>query len=331
MSLPALAALARACPDARIEVLARPWVAELYAMQPGVGRVLIIDEKGQNKGLGGMMRLVKNLRAPNYQWAILLQNAFKAAALAWLARIPTRIGYSRDGRGFLLTQAVPCPASIRKVHETAYYLNILHQVGLCPAPNPNGTTPELHLSAGALAWANEFLQRQNLSGPLLGLAPGASFGPAKCWPAQNYAAAARELAQKRQMTVLIFGSAAEDAVARQVMEGLGNIKAINLCGALGLAQALALLSKLNLLLTNDSGLMHAAAALGAPTLAIFGSTNPQTTRPLGPKVTLLRKPLDCSPCLKPACPHGHMRCFWAITPEEVVRAASALLNNDEVR
>lgn len=332
MSLPALAALIKACPEASIDVLARPWVAELYAMQPGVNQVLIIDEKGANRGFKGMRKLIAGLKEANYQWALLLQNAFKAAALAWLARIPLRIGYKRDARGFLLTHGVDCPPAIRKVHETAYYLNLLCQVGLAPAPPAEGVLPVLCLSPAAIGWADAFLAEHKLTGPLLGLAPGASFGPAKCWPAPNYAKAAGALARQRGMVILIFGSKAEAVVAEQVKSGLPkDARVLDLCGGLSLSQALALLARLDLLLTNDSGLMHAAAALGRPTLAIFGSTNPQTTRPLGPRVKLLRKDFDCAPCKKPTCSRGDLRCLWAITPDEVFNAAIEMLDNNKER
>ena len=327
MSMPALQALVRAFPQARIDVLARPWVAELYAMQPGVNQVLIIDEKDQHKGINGLRKLVKDLRAQSYDWAVLLQNAFKAAALAFAAGIPVRLGYNRDGRRFLLTHPVPCPPQIRRVHETAYYLNILFQTGLAPRPEARGQEPRLALSPQAEQWAEDFLRHNGVdSQKLLGVSPGATFGPAKCWPAEHFAAAADALAAEHDMAVLIFGSQQEGVVAGEVKKGLkGALKVIDLCGRTGLAQALALLARLNLLLSNDSGLMHASAALGTPTLAIFGSTNPVTTSPLGPRVRILRKPFECSPCLKPICPRGDMRCFQAITPQEVVAAANGLL------
>jgi heptosyltransferase-2 len=323
MSLPALAALINACPEAHIDVLARPWVAEIYAMQPGVRQVLIINERQQHKGLEGIINLGRQLKSGAYEWAVLLQNAFKAAFLAWAGNIPVRLGYNRDARRLLLTHPVPCPPALRRVHETAYYLNILHQAGLAPAPDPAGHMPCLHLSDEAKNKADDFLRRQK-GQRLLGLAPGAAFGPAKCWPAENFAASALRLARKYDMAVLIFGSVKEAGSAVIVKKGLEGIPVFDLCGRTNLALALALLARLDLLLTNDSGLMHGAAALGTPTLAVFGSTNPLTTRPLGPNVKILRKDFACSPCLKPVCPRD-MGCFKAVSPQEVVEAGEILL------
>jgi heptosyltransferase-2 len=326
MTLPALAAMHAACPQAEIEVMARPWAAAVYGAQPGVSRVLAYDKQGEHAGAGGMLALARRLRARSYDWAVLLQNAFEAAAIAWLARIPVRLGYSRDGRGLLLTHRATLTPELRRVHETSYYLAILAQAGLLPAsPPPEGVRPELVLAPADLDWAGEYLRREGLEGArLLGLAPGAAFGPAKQWPAERFAATARDLADVTD-AVLLFGSQGESAACEAVARGLAGMETRNLAGATQLGQALALVERCYLFITNDSGLMHAAAALGRPTVAVFGSTNPVTTGPLGPRTALVRSPVDCSPCLKPQCPGGDLKCFTAISPEEVAQAARGLL------
>lgn len=326
MTLPALAALHQACPQAQIEVLARPWVATVYAGQPGVSRVLAFDKGGGQAGASGLVGLARQLRARGYDWAVLLQNAFEAALIAWLARIPVRLGYSRDGRGILLTHRAHLSPDLRRVHETSYYLYILRQAGLLPADPPaQGVRPELRLAAGDRAWAAEYLQREGLTGArLLGLAPGAAFGPAKQWPAQRFAAVARELADGFD-AVLLFGSQGEAGACAAVAQGLEGLAVRDLAGATDLGQALALLERTGMFITNDSGLMHAAAALGRPTVAVFGSTNPVTTGPLGPHTALVRTPVECSPCLKPQCPSGDLKCFTAVSPEQVAQAARELL------
>jgi heptosyltransferase-2 len=212
------------------------------------------------------------------------------------------------------------------VHETSYYLAILGQAGLLPSVPPSGgVRPELHLAPGDRAWAADYLEREGLGGArLLGLAPGAAFGPAKQWPARRFAAVARELADRFD-AVLLFGSQGEAAACGAVAQGLEGLTVRNLAGATDLGQALALVGQTGLFITNDSGLMHVAAALGRPTVAVFGSTNPVTTGPLGPSTALVRSPVECSPCLKPECPTGDLKCFTAISPEQVVRAARQLL------
>ncbi len=327
MTLPALEALAGLCPQARITVLAKPWVAPVYAAAPSRPRVMLLEAGGAHAGLAGRLRLARELRGMDFDWALLFQNAFEAGLIAWLARVPVRLGYATDGRGPLLTHRVPRRPEVRRVHETAYYLHILHGAGLLDqAPPAGGVQPELRLPAGDGEWAAEFLADQGLEGErLLGLAPGAAFGPAKCWPAERFAAAARGLARQGLGAVLLFGSRGEAAACAQVAGGLAGLKVVDLSGRTSLGQALALLARLDLFVTNDSGLMHAAAALGRPTVAVFGSTNPVTTAPLGPWVRLVRQAVECSPCLKPVCPRPEMICFTGIEPAQVVAAGRELL------
>ncbi len=325
MTLPALAALGASCPQARITVLAKPWVAAVYQTSPVVNEVLAVDP-ARHGGLAGPWRLAGDLRGRGFDWAVLLQNAFGAALTVALAGIPVRLGYDSDARGLLLSHAIARSAADRQVHETAYYLRMLHRAGLASAPPDQGVTPELHLDPGDQAWAEDFWANQGLTGArLLGLAPGAAFGPAKCWPAERFAASARELLSEGFDAVLLFGSPGEAATTSAVASGLEGWRVIDLAGATSLGQALALLTRLDLFITNDSGLMHAAAALGASTLAVFGSTNPVTTAPKGPWVELVRAPLECSPCLKPVCPRGDLACFAPLTPAVVLRAAHDLL------
>jgi heptosyltransferase-2 len=327
MTLPALEALAGLCPQADLTVLAKPWVAPVYEAAPCRPGVMILDAKGAHLGLGGRLRLAGDLRSMDFDWAVLLQNAFEAGFIAWLARVPVRLGYASDGRGPLLTHRVARTPAVRRVHETSYYLHMLHGANLLPqAPPSEGVQPRLALRAEHERWADEFLAEQGLAdAPLLGLAPGAAYGPAKCWPAERFAGAARELMEEGMAAVLLFGSASEAAATALVARDLHGATVLDLAGRTDLGQALALLKRLNLFITNDSGLMHAAAALGVPTVAVFGSTNPVTTSPLGPKVALVRREVECSPCLKPECPRGDMICFADIMPSEVSAAARGLL------
>ena len=327
MTLPAVEALAQACPQAAIEVLAKPWVAPVYAASPWVSAVKHYDASGAHAGLRGRLRLAGELKSIGYDWAVLFQNAFEAALIARLAGIPVRLGYATDGRSLLLTHKAARTAQVRNIHETSYYLHILWQAGLLDSEPPaGGVRPSLELDSQDASWAQGFLAGEKIESgqPLLGLAPGATFGPAKCWPAERFVAAARDLAGEGTRAVLLFGSAAEKEATDAVAQGLEGLKVVDLAGRTSLGQALALLARLELFLTNDSGLMHAAAALGTPTVAVFGSTNPVTTAPLGPWVSIVRRPVDCSPCLKPVCPRD-MRCFTAIEPQEVVRAGQELL------
>ncbi len=331
MTLPALATLARLCPQARIEVLARPWVAPIYRASPVRPGVRILEVPGRHSGARGRLRAAAELRREGFHWAVLFQNALEAAFIARWAGIPVRVGYSRDARWWLLTHAVPCGADKRRVHETAYYLHILHGAGLPLLPPPDqGVEPELELETRDQEWAHQFLARLGLEGPLLGLAPGAAFGPAKCWPASRFAAAARELAGRGGpfQAVLLFGSRGEAPACAQVAAELEGLQVVDLAGRTSLGRALALLQRLGAFVTNDSGLMHAAAALGTPTVAVFGSTNPATTAPLGERVKVVRHPPDCAPCKKPVCPRN-LECFTAVSPGEVAQAVRDLSWGEE--
>ena len=326
MTLPAVDAMAKAWPGAELHVLAKPWVGAVYQGHPAVRRIVAVEEPGRHQGWKGRLGLAAELRGGGYDMAVLLQNAFGAALVAWAARIPRRIGYCRDGRGMLLTTAVPCGPDVRSVHETSYYLHMLRGAGLPMDPPPGeGVAPVLRISREDRAWAGEFLAQNGLTGKkLMGIAPGAAFGPAKCWPADRYAQTADMLCGEGYGHVLLFGSKGEAEAAMAVSQAAAKARCLDLAGGTGLGQALALLERLDLFLTNDSGLMHAAAALGVPTVAVFGSTNPTTTGPLGPRVAIVRKPVDCAPCKKPQCPTGDMRCFTVITPDDVLEAVLAL-------
>ena len=244
MTLPALAAMHQACPQAKIEVLARPWAAAVYGAQPGVRRVLAYDKAGEHAGAGGMLGLARQLKARRYDWAVLMQNAFEAALIAWLARIPVRLGYARDARGLLLTHRALLSPELRQVHETSYYLTILRQAGLLSADPPKeGVRPELHLASDDRDWAADYLEREGLAqAKILGLAPGAAFGPAKQWPAERFAATAKGLADRFD-AVLLFGSQGEAAACEAVAQGLEGLVVRNLAGATKLGQALALVER----------------------------------------------------------------------------------------
>ncbi|MCB2185078.1 MAG: lipopolysaccharide heptosyltransferase II [Deltaproteobacteria bacterium] len=329
MTLPALEALHAACPQAAITVLAKPWVAGVYAPHPAVAGVVVYDKEGAHKGWAGLRRLARELAAREFDWAVLWQNAFEAAWLTRLARIPVRVGYATDGRGWLLSHPVDRPAAALQGHETSYYLHMLHGVGLlAAAPPAAGVPPRLHLDPKEVRAARDFLAGLGLEGPLLGAAPGAAFGPAKCWPAERFAAVLRVLAPEMGAGVLLFGSEGEAAATRAVSAELNGIFRRDLAGHTSLARALALLGQLDLFLCNDSGLMHAAAALGTPTVAVFGSTDPVRTGPLGSRAKVVRHPVDCAPCKKPTC-RRDLICFQGVSAAEVAAAARDLLEAGE--
>ncbi|MBI4634607.1 MAG: lipopolysaccharide heptosyltransferase II [Deltaproteobacteria bacterium] len=321
MTFPALAAIRSTYPGAWISLLAKPWVADLYRLSPDIDNVMLLQSPGFHAGVIGKFRLASELKQNGFHMAILLQNAIEAAIIACLARIPIRAGYNSDGRGFLLTHSVQRTEEIRKVHQVDYYREMVQSLGCRDA----GRALRLRPGNDYAALADGILASYGIAGqrPLIGIAPGATYGPAKKWYPERFAAVADRLIDDLVGQVLLFGSAADrdstGAVKRNAMHNL-----INLAGKTGLKEAIALISRCDLFISNDSGLMHVAAALGIPTVAIFGSTNAVTTSPIGEKIVIVRKNIECSPCLRETCP-GDFKCMDMITVSDVAAAAKGLL------
>jgi heptosyltransferase-2 len=309
MSLPALRAMREIFPQAHLVVVARPSVAGLYARESAIDAVLTYS--------GTRRDFAKRLQQEKFDCAILLQNAFDAALLAWMARIPERIGYNRDGRGLLLTRAIPVPepGDIPR-HERFYYLELLRRAGLLEH-FPLETTVRLdHIDEARAAGARK-LEAMGLTGPVIGVSPGAAYGTAKRWLPERFV----EAAQKLGYAAIVFGSAAERDLCEEVAREL---RAPNLAGQTTLGEFIELAAACRLFLTNDSGAMHVASALAVPTLAIFGATDDTTTGPTGPLARVVRQHAECSPCLLRECPIDH-RCMVRVTADHVTAAASELL------
>jgi heptosyltransferase II len=305
MSLPALRAIRERFSTARIAVLAKPWVADLYGRESFIDEIILYS--GQSPWRTG-----HELRTRRFDCAILLQNAFEAAWIAWLARIPTRIGYKRDGRQLLLTRAVdvPKPGEIPR-HERFYYLELLLRAGLI---DTLPASPEIRLHRDAAQNGKR----------VIGVSPGAAYGNAKRWLPERFAEAAGGLAAARGASIALFGSKAERDLCEQVAQRLNGCQVVNYAGQTTLAQFIDLASACELFLTNDSGAMHIASALGIPTVAIFGATDDTTTGPTGSNARVIRQPVECSPCLLRECPIDH-RCMTGVSAERVVKEALDLL------
>ena len=321
MTLPAISAIRRTFPRARITILVKPWVAELFHLCPDVDEILLFRSPGPHDGVTGKWRLAGELKKKNFDTAILLQNAIEAAIISLLAGIPVRAGYDSDARGPLLTHAVRRTRSIREVHQTAYYLEMVKALG-CRA---SGADVRLRTGGETELLAESLMRRFGLERDrlLVGMAPGAAYGPAKKWFPERFAAVSDRLADALRVQTLLFGSAGDrdstDAVRRSA-----KFPILDLAGQTGLKEAMALMSRCGLFVSNDSGLMHVAAALGVPTVAIFGSTNTVTTAPVGRRVAIVHKPVSCSPCLKQTCPTD-FRCMELIGVDDVYDAARGLL------
>ncbi len=328
MTTPAVRSIRENYPDAEITMLALPWVSDVFTASPRVDHIFVYDKNGRHQGLQGKWKLASDLRENKYDAAILLQNAFEAALITALARIPARGGYTTDGRGLLLTHGVKKHHEIGLKHQVYYYQEMLSGLGLTPGSDQL----ELFLPAKAKEAADKGFQEcfsRTGKVPVIGLNPGAAYGPAKRWPAEKFAALARRVCDKSDALLLVFGTDADRSAAATIastVEDPGRV--VDLTGKTDLATAMAYIDRCDVFVTNDSGLMHVAAALQTPTAAIFGSTDHIATGPFSDNAHIIRKPITCSPCKKTHCPENHLQCMEQIQPEEVFSSVQALLSQE---
>ncbi len=314
MSLPALRALRESFPRAEISILAKPWVADIYRREPFCDHLIPFVS---------VFRAARELRRMRFECAILLQNAFEAAAIAFLAGIPERIGYARDGRSLLLTRAIPVPRTGEiPPHERFYYLELLWRAGILDR-RPENDLIRLDGAPLAREAGAERFRALGLGDVVVGVSPGAAFGSAKRWLPERFAEAANRVAQELGATVAIFGSKEERELCARVTAEI-KAPARNFAGETSLSEFIDLAAACRVYLTNDSGAMHIASALGVPTVAVFGATNDVTTGPTGPLARVVREPVECSPCQRRECPIDH-RCMTRVDSARVAQAAFDLL------
>jgi heptosyltransferase-2 len=325
MAIPALEAIRNRWPDAEIVALAQPWVADLYRGQGCVDRVIVFDNRGRHRGFWGRERLAAELRREKFDIALLLQNAFEAAWLAWRAGIPERIGYGRDARSWLLTRAIAVPATGETpAHETYYYLELLRRAGwLAQLPLLDCITLRVPTAARRKAEERLTAAGARAGGCRIAFAPGAAYGSAKCWEPERYAALADRLIAALNADVILFGAPQESEMAARIAQAMRG-RALNLAGATTIGELPALLATCRLFVGNDAGAMHVAAGVGVPVVGIFGPTDPAGTSPMTPHFTLVREPVECSPCFLRHCPIDH-RCMTRVTVDRVYEASLAWL------
>jgi len=327
MSVAALREIRRLLPDSRLLLIARPWVAGLFENQGLVDEVHPVDP-GESQ-LQQVRSMIGKVRSCDQ--AILFQNAFEAALVAFLARIPDRAGYSTDGRRYLLTRrAKPRVKSLNR-HQVFYYLDLLHQTGLSPKNYLSDVhfRPDISLrpTEQGVESARRLLAEYSIQPgrSLVLLNPGAYFGSAKRWMIDRYASLGDRLVQNRSAQVVIIGSEGERGIAERISAKMRSTAAI-MTGATDLPTLMGLFSLSQLFVTNDSGPMHLAAALDTPQIALFGSTDEIATGPYSRKARIIHKHVECSPCLLRECPLD-LRCFKAIEVDEVYEVALSVLRH----
>ncbi len=324
MSLPAIRAVRANYPTSQISLLARRSVADLYARESSINRVIVYDY--------GRWQTAQALRKRKFHLGILFPNSFDSALVLRLAGIPQIVGYDCDVRRFLLTRPIPVPRWKGSVHERFYYLELLQEARLIDGYHGADGHILLECASEAARDGEQEFAAQGVTGWVLGVSPGAAYGNAKRWLPERFVETAAHLASQRNGTVALFGASNDAAQCLAVEQALKerSIPVVNFAGKTSLRQFMNLAAACSLFLSNDSGAMHVASALGVPTVAVFGATNPKTTGPAGPNNAVVLERADCSPCFKRDCPIDH-RCMKAVTAERVIESAGSLIQLEKTR
>lgn len=308
--------------DCEIHVLAPAWCKDLLQYMPQVSGVIEMTVGHGELGLGKRRAIARQLQQASFDAAIVLPNSFKSALIPWFAGIPRRTGWRGEARGWLLNDC-------RVLDKQAYPLMVQRFIalGLLPgAPLPEPLLRPALVVSDADKQAALDRHGLNASADVMVLCPGAEFGDAKKWPASGYAGVANHwLGENGQ--VWIMGSGNDQADAQAILADIspaGRERCVDLTGKTSLGQAIALMASADRVVSNDSGLMHIAAALARPLVVIYGSTSPDFTPPLADRVAIVSLNLDCSPCFQRICPLGHSHCLKQLGPQRVLQALDKL-------
>jgi heptosyltransferase-2 len=310
--------------NAQIDVLAPKWNCQLLEMMPEVSQSIEMPIGHGELRLKLRIKIANALKKAAYDWAIVLPNSLKSALIPWLANIPKRSGWRGEFRYGLLND-------LRKPDLDSYPITVQRYASLAFPPLYKFIKtserfflpePQLHPSEETIQASLRFFGLDSTK-PILALCPGAEFGQAKKWPSEYFQQVARQHINKGGQ-VWLFGSMADRISCEDVAKPFDTPQMKNFAGKTSLDQAVALLSKANQVVANDSGLMHVAAALGRPVVAIYGSTSEDLTPPLSEKSIAVSVEIDCRPCQKKVCPYGHYRCLKELKPDSVIDALAQL-------
>jgi len=331
MTQPLLASIKALYPDSTIDVLASTWVAPIYRACSEVNEV--IEAKFEHKQLQWALRkqLAKEITQKKYQACFVLPNSFKSALIPWFANIPLRIGYRGEMRFGLINVALDNPRKINRPPMVEHYLALSTLLNDEAKTESNSDyseviTPRLNVLASARQSVTQKLQNARIQDSIYVMCPGAEYGPSKRWPTEHFAALAQDLiAANPNNHIILIGSQGDQNLANEISsQGKRNPNIHNWCGSTSLDEAIALIGMSKAVISNDSGLMHIAAALKVPQVAIFGSSDPAHTPPLSDKAKVIWLELPCSPCHKRECPLGHLKCLKDILPQQVLATLNTL-------
>ena len=321
MSLPALRAIRRAWPDAHLAVLVKRELASFFDGAAWLDEVIPYSVGRRLSGFMDRRRIVGEIRARKFDLGVLFPNSFESALWIAMAGIKRRAGFIADARGAILTlKASPPPEALNR-HQVHYWLSMLRETGVADG-DAGDFAIENDVHGPHRERMREWLaaNRKRVGAPIFAIAPAAAYGPAKEWPAGRYGELIDLLAHRDDAEVVLVGAPSERAKCDEVAAA-SKSGAIVAAGGTNIGELVALLSLCDGFIGNDSGCAHIAGALGIPTVTIFGSTNPDRTRPLGSKTRVIYRKLECSPCLARTCRFGHYNC---LTQVQTVEPADAI-------
>jgi heptosyltransferase-2 len=328
MTQPLLASLKSQYPESTIDVLASNWVAPIYRACTEVNDVIEARFEHRQLQWGLRKQLAKELAAKKYQVCFVLPNSLKSALIPWLANIPFRVGYRGELRFGLINVALENPSKINRPPMVEHYLRLgwllNHE---WTSPTTTNLTPQLNVSAKATHSVEAKLKNVPIDQEnIYVMCPGAEYGPTKRWPTSHFAQLAQSLiANNSNNQIILLGSKGDYSLGSEIQAQVKQNDHIhNWCGDTSLDEAIALIGMGKAVISNDSGLMHIAAALKTPQVAIFGSSDPAHTPPLSDKAKVIWLNLPCSPCHKRECPLGHLKCLNDILPAQVLSTLNTL-------
>jgi heptosyltransferase-2 len=315
MATPILSDLRKAFPNASITAMCRSPICELLQHDPEINELFCFSKATGFGRRSERRNIIEKLRKGKYDLGILLTHSFSSAWWFWQGKIAHRLGYDCNGRRLLLNTSIPLPENIQNQHLVVTYKMLLGPLGIPISDTP----PRLYLTQKEIADASTLLKQRGIpeGGTIVGINPGATYGSAKCWLPERFRKVAERLLEDKDLYLVFFGDQATASLVGEICKGLSS-RVINLAGATTLRELASLISLCDVLLTNDSGPMHVADALGTPMVALFGSTSEIITGPYR-SGTVIHKHVDCSPCYQRTCPID-FRCMKQIEADEVYEA-----------
>lgn len=321
MATPVLSDVRRFFPKARITAMAQSNVGQLLTQEPHVDEIFLFERPNGWIHRHHPLEIINDLQKGHYDLGILLTNSFSSAWWFWRGQVQNRLGYAKHGRSLLLNQALPYPADAEQTHQVTIYKQLLKPLGI-PLSD---TAPRLYVSHVEQVAAQELLALYGVDLKhhlLVGINPGAAYGSAKCWPKERFHEVCERLLQNPEVYVVFFGDMVGASLVHDICRDLPE-RVIDLAGKTSIRELMALIQCCDILLTNDSGPMHMASALGTKLLALFGSTSDTKTGPYRGGA-VIHKHVECSPCYNRVCPID-FRCMTRISVDEVYQQLEAMI------